>query len=592
MTDSILDRARIHLSEDPDTDHRAQLSALIERAEGGDADALGDLSSRFGSGLTFGTAGLRGAIGPGTARMNRVVVLKACWGFGQYLLEHVTGAKERGVVIAFDGRRYSRQFAEDSAACLNAMGIKAHLFDDPAPTPLAAFAVTHLNAAGGVMVTASHNPPADNGYKVYWENGAQIIPPQDEGIAAHIAKAPRCNDIPRMAPNVAAIEGLRAAVADSVTATYLDGVAAGCMHPYADSLKAGADPLNAVYTPMHGVGHHCTVRALRRAGIEGVAVVPEQTDPDGTFPTVSFPNPEEPGALDRSMALADDNGAEIIVAQDPDADRLAVALRPAPGEPFERLSGNAVGVLLGADAIEHADIGDNKPLVCTTIVSSTMLSRIAKDLGAEYEETLTGFKWIANTSVRRMAEGNVSFVLGYEEALGYSVGPLVRDKDGVSAVVRILELAAYLKSKGMTLLQRLDELAVNHGLSEDLQWSVVLPGDEGKARIAAAMQKLRDEPPASLGGEPVIKRRDLETGVVVEGDKETTIEGPGANVLSWWTASGLRLTARPSGTEPKIKFYLDANAKVASTDELAAARGKLKEQLQTVKREVMDRVGL
>jgi phosphomannomutase len=592
MSDPILEKARTHLSEDPDADHRAELSSLLEQAEGGDAEALADLGSRFGSGLTFGTAGLRGAIGPGTARMNRVVVLKACWGFGQYLLEHVDNAKERGVLIAFDGRRYSRQFAEDSAACLAAMGIKAHLFDDPAPTPLAAFAVTHLKAAGGIMVTASHNPPADNGYKVYWENGAQIIPPQDEGIAAHIAKAPRCNDIARLAPNVAAREGLRVGVPDSVTAAYLDGVAAGCMHPYAASLAAGAEPLNVVYTAMHGVGHHSTIRALRRAGIEGVAIVPEQTDPDGMFPTVSFPNPEEPGALDRAMALADDSGAEIIVAQDPDADRLAVALRPAPGQPFERLSGNAIGVLLGADAIEHADIGDHKPLVCTTIVSSTMLSRIARDLGAEYEETLTGFKWIANTSVRRMAEGNVTFVLGYEEALGYSVGPLVRDKDGVSAVVRILELAAFLKSQGKTLLQRLDELAVAHGLSEDLQWSVVLPGDDGKARIEGAMQKLRDEPPTTLGGEEVVKRRDLDAGIVIEGDKETRIEGPGSNVLSWWTRSGLRLTARPSGTEPKIKFYLDANAKVGSTDELADARGKLKEQLAQVKDEVMARVGL
>jgi phosphomannomutase len=569
----VVERAREFLAEDPDPETRSELLALVERAAAGEAAAVAELQDRFSAPLSFGTAGLRARVEAGLARMNRAVVMKASWGLGRHLLETPSlDAVRRGVAVGFDGRYSSRQFAEDTAAVLAGLGIPARPFPDPVPTPLLAFAVAHTGAAAGVMVTASHNPPADNGYKVYAANGAQIIPPADEDIAARIAKAPPAREILRIAPPDAARRGLRRPIEDSVEAAYLDGLARGALHP------ADATPLRIVYTAMHGVGHRLLARALQRAGFDGVAAVPSQCDPDGAFRTVAFPNPEEKGAMDRALQLASEVDAELVLANDPDADRLAVALQDARGG-YRLLSGNEIGVLLADDALEHADTGGRRKLVVTTVVSSTLLSRMARDRGAAYAETLTGFKWIANAAIEAERRGE-AFVLGYEEALGYSCGPLVRDKDGIGAALRMAELVRHLKAQGSSPLERLDALLLAHGMSQPLQWSVTLAGAAGKGRIAAAMAGLRKTPPDTIGGSAVAR--------VIDHLERT----PRADVLVFEAQDGGRLIARPSGTEPKIKFYAELLARVGSRDEVGAARAALDARGDAIKRELLARLQL
>jgi phosphomannomutase len=572
--------AEAFLAEDVDTS--ADLVTLVQSARSGDAAALRELDDRFAGTLTFGTAGLRGRVEAGTNRMNRVVVLKATWGLGSFLLEqgpaHGIDVRASGVVIAFDGRLSSRTFAEDAAAVLAAQGIPVHLFPDPQPTPVCAFAVASMGAAAGIMVTASHNPPADNGYKVYWANAAQIIPPIDEGIAAAIARAPQANTIARMHPPDAAERGLRRLIGDDLERRYLDAIRDVGWHRA--PTHPGAPPLRIVYTAMHGVGHRLTVRGLREAGFEGVTGVPTQTDPDGTFRTVAFPNPEEKGALDLALHKAREIDADVVLANDPDADRLAVAVRTEPGV-YRALTGNEIGVLLCHDALKNKDTGNRKKLVITTIVSSTMLSRIARDLGAAYEEVLTGFKWIANKAMEREKDGDY-FCGGYEEAIGFSLGPIVRDKDGIGAAVRMAELCRSLKEEGRTLVDRLDELAVRHGLSHGAQWSVTMPGLDGLSKIGAIMKTLREQPAtlSSLAGSPVVRRVDLKAAPIP------------ADVVVLHTADGARLTVRPSGTEPKIKLYLELEARVDSTSGLVAARAALGDKAARIQGEVKASLGV
>ncbi|MCC7074797.1 MAG: phospho-sugar mutase [Deltaproteobacteria bacterium] len=579
MSPETLSRARKFLADDPDPETRAELEALVAKAERGDGAAGADLEDRFAGTLSFGTAGLRGRVEAGSARMNRSVVIQASWGVGTYLLEQGpqfgVDARKRGVVVAFDGRLSSRRFAEDTCAVLAALGIPALVFIDPVPTPVCAFTVEHLGAAAGVMVTASHNPPADNGYKVYWANAAQITPPHDTGIAACIARAPAATRVERVAPPDAAASGLRRIVSDDVERAYLDAVGALAWH----RAPAGPAPLRIVYTAMHGVGHRLALRALAHAGFVGVVDEPTQADPDGTFRTVAFPNPEEKGALDRAIAVAKESAADLILANDPDADRLAVAVLSGGG--YRLLSGNEIGMLVCADALDHMPLpaGARQKLVITTIVSSTFLSRMARDKGAAYAETLTGFKWIANKAMERAAHGE-HFVCGYEEALGYSVGPLVKDKDGIGAAVRFAELARALKAQGKTVLDRLDELFIAHGLSHAVNWSVTMPGATGMERIKASMAALRRDPPVALDGTAVARVDDLARG-----------DHP-ADVVVLHTADGTRLTVRPSGTEPKIKMYCELVARVAARAELGPARERLEAAGQRIKAELNARLGL
>jgi len=584
--------ARELLAEDPDVETRAELEALVSRVEGGDEAARRDLADRMAGPLEFGTAGLRGRVEAGLARMNRLAVVKATWGLGAHLLHEAERGspdpRSRGVVVGFDGRHSSRGFAEDAAAVLNGLGIPVLLFPDPVPTPLLSFSVPHLRAAAGVTVTASHNPPPDNGYKVYLASGAQLVPPIDAAIAARIAAAPRLDAIARPVPADAAARGLRLLVDvrdAAVEEAYLGGLADGSVH------RDVPVPLRLAYTAMHGVGHRLAVRALARAGFDGVAVEPSQADPDGAFRTVAFPNPEEPGAMDRVLALAEATGAELVLANDPDADRLAAAVPHPSGRGYRMLSGNEIGVLLADDVLDHAQAAGRQKLVVTTLVSSSLLSRMARDRGAAYRETLTGFKWIVDAALRGEAEG-LAFVFGYEEALGFTVGSLVRDKDGIGAALRLAERARFLKARGVSLLDQLDGLLVTHGLSHQLQWSVVLPGAEGRARIDAAMARLRSSPPARIGASPVVRVLDAEAGEErVRGERRPS-GLPRSDVLAFQSEDGARLTVRPSGTEPKIKFYLELVGQARQRADVAPARARLEADGQALKGAFTKELGL
>lgn len=584
--------ARAFLAEDPDPETRAELQELLGRAEDGDEGARREIADRFSGPLEFGTAGLRGRVEAGLARMNRLVVMKATRGLGAHLLDE--GARggpdprQRGVTLGFDGRRSSRQFAEDVTAVLAGLGIPVHLFPDPVPTPLVSFAVPRLGTVAGVVITASHNPPHDNGYKVYLATGAQIAPPVDAAIAGQVAAAPRLDAIERKTPAEAAAAGLRRlvdATDRAVEEAYLDGLARAALH------ETESTPLRIAYTALHGVGHRFVVRALARSGFEGVASVPSQSDPDGAFPTVGSPNPEEPGTMERVLALAAETGAELVLANDPDADRLAAAVPDPVAGSYRVLSGNEIGVLLADDAIEHADTGSRRKLVVTTVVSSSLLSHIARDRGVACRETLTGFKWIARAALDADAQG-MAFVFGYEEALGYTVGPLVRDKDGIGAALRLAELARFLKGRGQTLAGRIDALLVAHGLFHPVQWSISLPGLEGRRRIDAAMETLRTRPLERIGARPVVRVLDATTGEETVGGQRRQIELPYADLVMFEAADGARLTARPSGTEPRIKFYLELVGQAGTVAGVAPARARLDQEGRALREALMRDLGL
>lgn len=583
MTDlaAVMNQARAWAEADPDPAARAEIEGLLAAPD----PAKTDLADRFAGSLEFGTAGLRGIIGAGPNRMNRAVVLRTTAGLARYLLEAGgPNAAERGVAIGFDGRRMSRELAEDTACALAAAGIAAKLFDDVVPTPLLAFAVSRLGCAAGVMITASHNPPEYNGYKAYWSNGAQIIPPIDVGIAAAIEKAPVAKDVPRLSIEEARAKGLVTALGEDLELAYL-----------AEVKKLGARDdgdrsISIVYTPMHGVGDKLARMAFDQAGFTDVVSVPEQQRPDGAFPTVEFPNPEEKGAMDLAFALARARNADLVIANDPDADRLAVAL-PSSTSPtgFVQLTGNQVGVLLGhylltggLRSVEHAvkpKVGE--PLVIASIVSSPMLGVVAHALGAQYDEVLTGFKWIANRALDRKKKSGDSFVFGFEEALGYTVGELVRDKDGISAAVLFAELTAVLRASGTTVLAHLEGLYRRYGLFVSSQVNLTRKGASGLAELRAIMQRLRENPPWTIGDHPVASVRDYLRQVTTTSDGTTRpLDLPQSDVLAFELASGSRVIARPSGTEPKAKFYFDVREPIRGDEPLAAAEARAAETMK------------
>lgn len=574
MDTALLDRAEQWLAHDPDPSARTELRALLDDARGPSPDAAtAELRERFAGPLEFGTAGLRGLIGAGESRMNRAVVLRTTAGLAAYLLEHdPEGARTRGVAVGYDARRMGRELAEDTACALAAAGVVAHLSPVYSPTPVCAFAVKHLGAVAGVMVTASHNPPPYNGYKVYWSNGAQIIPPHDTGIAAKIDAGPVADRVPRMPLAEAREKGLVKDFPPSLERAYLDAVRGL-------SLRDGGDrAMPIVYTPLHGVGDRLTRQALAEAGFTRVTSVPEQAEPDGAFPTVAFPNPEEKGALDLAYALADKEGADLVVANDPDVDRLALAVRKPDGA-WLQLTGNQVGVLLGHYCLT-AGPQDGERVCLASLVSSPNLGAIARALGVRYEETLTGFKWIANRAMQIEAETGARFVFGYEEALGYTVSTVVRDKDGIGAAVVAAELAAVLRAEGKTLLGRLEELARAYGLFVSSQRSITMPGQDGAAQIGALMSRLRAAPPAVLGPLEVLAVGDYQARTrTPKGGEPTPIELPPSNVLVFELSGGSRVIARPSGTEPKIKFYYDVCEPMNEGEPMADADARAKAKL-------------
>lgn len=546
--------AEAWLSEDADPKTCAELSALIDRANQGDKSADRELQEMFTGQLEFGTAGLRGVLGPGPQRMNRVLVRKVTAGLAAYLKAKVPDAAERGVVIGHDSRHNSRVFAEDTARVLAGAGIKSFLAHRPWPTPTTAWAVTELKTAAGIMVTASHNPPEYNGYKVYWTNGAQIIPPHDTGIAAEIAKIGRSDKL-RM-PELADARKRRLIVDldESLHERYLADVVRLRAQPELD----GKDIVIA-YTPLHGVGAPSVEAAMKRAGFPQLHTEPSQREGDPDFPTVRFPNPEEKGAMDRVLDLAKKTKADVVLANDPDADRLCVAV-PDAGS-YRVLTGDQVGALLADYLLEVSP--KDKRMVATTIVSSQLLSYLAKATGADYRETLTGFKWIGNAAMDYERDHKGRFVMGYEEALGYSVGPLVRDKDGVSACVIFAELVAWNRARGKTVLEQLDDIYRRVGLFVTEQVSLTKPGSEGLAEIRAAMTRFRAKPPKDVAGIAIDQVVDLSKG---EGGL------PPSDVLVFKLAGGRRIIMRPSGTEPKLKSYYEVRVPVSAGESIADAR--------------------
>ena len=534
------------LAEDPDPKTRGELKALLDA---GDYKQLHEL---FHGQLEFGTAGLRGMFGPGPQRMNRVLVRKVSAGLAAYL--RAQGVADRGVVIGHDARHLSREFAEDTARVLAGAGIRAYLAHRPWPTPTTAWAVVDRGACAGVMVTASHNPPQYNGYKVYWGNGAQIIPPHDAGIAAAIATIGPSNQLALPSLADARAQRLVIDLDEALHDRYLDAVGKLRVTP--------ANPeLIIAYTPLHGVGARSTEPALARAGYPHVHTEPSQREPDPDFPTVAFPNPEEKGAMDRVLALAASVKADLVLANDPDADRLCVAI--PDGTSYKALTGDQVGALLADYLLEVSP--KDKRMVATTIVSSQLLSYLAKAAGADYRETLTGFKWIGNAAMDYERDQHGRFVVGYEEALGYSVGPLVRDKDGVSACVIFADLVAWNRAKGRSVPQHLDDVYRRVGLFVTEQVSITKPGSEGIAEIKRVMARFRSEPPKAIAGHAVEQALDLAKG---EGGL------PPSDVLVWRLAGGRRVIMRPSGTEPKLKSYYEVRVPIAASETIDAARAR------------------
>jgi phosphomannomutase len=560
------------IADDFDPASKRELEALL--AQPGDAPS--DLADRFAGQLEFGTAGLRGVVGAGPNRMNRAVVARATWGLAREIIASVPHAAERGVVVGGDARTTSKPFAEDVAAILGAAGIRVVLFPNPVPTPVVGFAVEQLGAAAGVVITASHNPREYNGYKVYWENAAQILPSVDARIAQAIRSAPAACAIELPDLDVLRARGLLAEAPREIDRRYLDAVARMAVSP-----GQGDRSFRIVYTPLHGVGDALARMALQEAGFSAVSSVPEQQKPDGTFPTIAFPNPEEPGTLDLAVSLARDSGASLVLANDPDADRLAVAVRHQ-GE-IQTLTGNQMGVLLTHYLLtERPPAPAHKRAILASIVSTPLAGRIAADLGVHYEETLTGFKWIANRAVELEREG-YEVVLGFEEALGYCVGDVVHDKDGISAAVVVAEMVAVLRSRGRTLVDELDAIGLRWGVFASAQVNLTRAGASGAAAIARLMDAFRASPPAQIAGDELVALADYREGTRVEmrsGGEKVALKLPRSNVLAFELASGSRIIARPSGTEPKAKFYFDVCEKARDGEPVALAKGRAAARLE------------
>ena len=546
--DTLIEAARAWIADDPDPATRLELAELVERAvDGLDAgSARADLADRFAGMLRFGTAGLRGEMGAGPNRMNRAVVIRAAAGLARWLRDNDGG----GVVVGFDARRNSDVFARDTCAVMEAAGVEAMVLPHPLPTPVLAFALRHLGADAGVMVTASHNPPLDNGYKVYLGDGSQIAPPVDAEIAECIAAVDSVAGVPRADDGWVTLD-------DSIVEAYLDR---------AVSLLDPSSPrdLSVAYTPLHGVGRDLLVDAFARAGFPAPSVVASQGDPDPLFPTVAFPNPEEPGAMDAALDLARDCRADLVIANDPDADRCAVAIDGGSG--WRMLTGDEVGALLGWHLLRRGATGT----FANSIVSSSLLGKIATAAGVRHAETLTGFKWITK-------EAGLRF--GYEEALGYCCDPeAVLDKDGVTAALLMAELAATERAAGRTLDDVLDDIAREHGVHATGQVSLRV---HDLSIIEETMQRLRATPPRSLGGVAVVAVDDLL-------DPEGAL--PPTDGLRLHLDGGARAIVRPSGTEPKVKCYLEVVASVDGRD-VTEARADADARLRALSEDVAALLG-
>jgi len=557
------------IAQDPDPETRKELQSLV---------AAGDqveLADRFAARLEFGTAGLRGVVGAGPRRMNRLVVRQTTYGLASYLQACFEDARERGVVVGCDARHFSDEFTEEACNALQRLGFTVHRFERPTATPLVAYAVPATGAVAGIMITASHNPPEYNGFKVFWENGAQIIPPHDGGIAAAIATIASTGAMPDATDR----EGVEHRIGDALDQAYLDAVFAHL----GPATGPGCDKkdLKIAYSAMHGVGGRFIERVFQRDGFAHLFPVESQHQPDGSFPTVRFPNPEEPGALDALIACAEQNDAPLALASDPDADRLAVVVRAAD-QTYHTLNGDQIGALL-ADACLRATPDASKAALGTTIVSSRMLGALATHAGAHGYVTLTGFKWIANHAMELEKTG-LAFAFGYEEAIGYTIGPVVRDKDGISAALAFARLAQGLHAEGRDVLDALDDLYARTGVYLTQQRS--LPLGAGVSADALG-DRLRATPPTSIGGRRVVHCVDLARSREGRSEQHSPDTAqyaalPSANVLIYLLDDNSRVIVRPSGTEPKIKCYYEVIEAVADRATVGASRAAAQRRLDAL----------
>jgi phosphomannomutase len=563
---TLVQRSLAWAAADPDPISQAELLALIEARD------YPELHERMAGDLEFGTAGLRGVVCAGSARMNIAVVTRVTRALAEQLLARAHDARARPVVIGCDARLDSTRFADVAVRVLIAAGIPVKRFQEPVPTPFVAYAVRVFAANAGIMITASHNPAEYNGYKLYSEHAVQVIAPMDREVAARMSALGPAKDVPL--GDLARQELIGA----DITARYFAEIRSELPGVVADR------KLSIVYTPLHGVGASVVERLFAEAGYADFRSVPEQREPDGHFPTVPFPNPEEPGALDLAIALAKQSKADLLIANDPDVDRLAIAV-PTPSGLWLALTGNQIGLLLADFALRHGDAG-SRALVLSSLVSSPMLESIAAAYGARCERVLTGFKWVWTAALALEAE-SYRFCFGYEEALGYSFGRAVRDKDGISAALAFAELAAEARAARKTVLELLHALYREHGLWVSVQHNVVLKGAAGAARILQAMQHAVDSPPTSLAELAVSSVRDLRK--------------PEASAPSWRGAAllveiqlgeGGRVFVRPSGTEPKLKIYVDLRADVAADAPLTLAENATRIRALDVARALVTALGL
>lgn len=551
--DDLEARTREWIDGDPDDSTRAELSRLLES---GETDEIAD---RMNGTLTFGTAGIRGVVEGGSNRMNRAVVIRTTAGLAAHLLA-TTDPTDRLIAVGRDARPSSGAFMADTVGVLLAAGFAVRYFADPTPTPLVAYAGLKLGACASIVITASHNPPADNGYKVYAGNGVQIVPPTDEAIADQISRVGPATDVARVTDPYAAAGAT--AIDSELFESYLRDVAVSLPGVVGDR------SLSIVYTAMHGVGGRFVTAALRRFGFASVTPVARQFSPDGAFPTVAFPNPEEPGALDLSHELAQALDADLVIANDPDTDRLAVSV-PDPGGVWRPLTGNQIGCLL-AEFLLANEADPSRGIVVNSVVSSPLLGEVAKAHGATWDRSLTGFKWIWNAALDLQDEGKGRLVLGYEEALGYSVGTTVRDKDGISAALAFAIMAADARARGKTTLDLLGDLYRRYGVAVSSQVSIRMEGSDGPEHITSAMSALRADPPRTLGGLSVHNMTDF-----LEGAPDRPRYLGATNLMELDLGESGRVLARPSGTEPKLKIYVDLRGPFPESGDWLGAEAEL-----------------
>ena len=537
-----------------------------------------EIEDRFYKELEFGTAGLRGIIGAGTNRMNKYTVGKATQGLANYIVEQGTGNK--GVAISYDSRKMSKEFSMQTALILNANGIKTYLFENLRPVPELSFAVRNLGCTAGVMITASHNPPKYNGYKVYWDDGSQIVAPRDKDIIAKVRAVESYSEIKEITRKEAEEKGLFNIIGTEMDDKYLSVLKSKVLNP--EIVKEEGKTLKVVYTPLHGTGNTIAERLLNEIGLKNVYVVPEQKDPDGNFPTVSYPNPEDKKAFKLALELAEKVNADVVLATDPDSDRLGVYSKDENGE-YVPYTGNMSALLIAEYELSQKKEKGLLPkngAIITTIVSSNMTKDLAKEYGLTMFETLTGFKWIGE-KIRQFEENNNNYVyeFGFEESYGCLISPHARDKDGISAVMALCEATAYYKSKGITLWEQMLNIYKKYGFYKEGQVSITLKGADGAEQIKAMMEKMRKNPPKKLGSYDVLEVRDYKEHTIVKADgTKGKTDLPTSNVLYYDLNDNSWCCVRPSGTEPKIKFYMGVKGK-----SMEEAEQKLEELTEAMK---------